>query len=208
MGSVGRRRIDEIGEESRRRILDAAEELFAEQGFGRTSFVDVAERSGISRGSIPWHFKNKDGLLMAVLGRAVDRYMRPEQYDKSLPTLVTLLLGYARWVRSGNSALMFMVLTEAMSSTGAVHSQYREFLDQRRHGVELWLRAQRPDGVDPTVAAERERAVAVALTGALIGIHLQCLVDPDRVHLEAALQSLATLVDTNLTDLWGESAGS
>ena len=94
-----------------------------------------------------------------------------------------------------------------MSSTGAVHSQYQEFLDQRRQGVELWLRAQRPDGVDPTVAAERERAVALALTGALIGIHLQCLIDPDRVHLEAALQSLATLVDTNLTDLWAEPAG-
>jgi TetR/AcrR family acrAB operon transcriptional repressor len=44
MTSSSVRRIDEIGEESRRRILDAAEELFAEKGFDKTSFVDIATR--------------------------------------------------------------------------------------------------------------------------------------------------------------------
>ncbi|MFD2422635.1 TetR/AcrR family transcriptional regulator [Amycolatopsis pigmentata] len=206
MTSAGRRRIDEIGDESRRRILDAAEELFAERGFERTSFVDVAERSGISRGSIPWHFKNKDGLLIAVLDRAMDRFMDPEQYHQALPTLATLLEDYRRWVASGNSALMFMVLTEAMHSAGTVHQQYEEFLGQRRQGVQRWLRAHRPAGVDPAAATERERAVAAALNGAVIGIHLQALIEPDGVDLDAALQSLAGFVDDNLTDLWKEPA--
>ncbi|MFE2383795.1 TetR/AcrR family transcriptional regulator [Streptomyces misionensis] len=53
----GRRRIDEIGDESRRRILDAAEELFSEFGFDSTSIAGTAERSGISRapsrGNVP-----------------------------------------------------------------------------------------------------------------------------------------------------------
>lgn len=87
VSSQGRRRIDEIGEESRRRILDAAEELFAERGFDRTSFVDISERSGISRGSLPWHFKNKDGLVVAVFERAIDRVISPERYQ-STPALV------------------------------------------------------------------------------------------------------------------------
>ena len=86
VNSPGPRRIDEIGEESRRRILDAAEELFAERGFDRTSFVDIAKRSGISRGSIPWHFKNKDGLVMAVVERAVERIWPAERYE-SVPSL-------------------------------------------------------------------------------------------------------------------------
>jgi TetR/AcrR family acrAB operon transcriptional repressor len=197
----GRRRIDEIGDESRRRILDAAEELFAERGFERTSFVDVSERSGISRGSIPWHFKNKDGLLMAVLERAIDRFMGSSRFE-ALPSLSELLLKYASWVHSGNSALMFMVLAEAMGSTGAVHTQYQGFLDQRRKGLEGWLRLQRPEGVDPAVAAERERSVAVALNGALIGIHLQALIDPEGVDLDDALQSLAGVVDQRLADVW------
>lgn len=201
VSSPGRRRIDEIGDESRRRILDAAEELFAERGLERTSFVDISERSGISRGSIPWHFKNKEGLVMAVVERAIDRSMGPGQYE-SVPSLAELVHDYATWVRSGNSALMFMVLTEAMSGTGAVHTQYQGFLEQRRKGVERWLRAQRPDGMDPAVAAEKERAVAVALTGAVTGIHLQSLIDPDSIDLEEALQSLVALVGKSVADLW------
>ncbi|SFJ43820.1 TetR/AcrR family transcriptional regulator, acrAB operon repressor [Amycolatopsis sacchari] len=197
----GRRRIDEIGEESRRRILDAAEELFADRGFERTSFVDIAKRSGISRGSIPWHFRNKDGLLMAVLARAMDRFLPPERYQRSLPSLATLLLDYESWARSGNSALIFMVLTEAMGSTGAVRGQYQEFFETRRRRVVRWLRAQRPAGAGGG-ADDRERAAAVALNGAVMGIHLQFLVDPE-VDLEAALQSLAALVDTNLAVVWG-----
>lgn len=201
-----RRRIDEIGDESRRRILDAAEELFAERGFERTSFVDIAERSGISRGSIPWHFKNKDGLVIAVVERAMDRYMSPARYARheSVPSLAEILLDYAIWVRSGHSALMFMILTEAMSSTGTVHTQYQAFLDQRRKGVQRWLRAQRPEGIDPAVAAERERAVAIALNGAAMGIHLQALIDPEGIDLDGALQSLATLADGSLADVWAK----
>lgn len=205
MSSPGRRRIDEIGDESRRRILDAAEELFAERGFDRTSFVDIAERSGISRGSIPWHFKNKDGLLMAVFDRAMDQFMSAEHYT-SLPTLADILRDYASWVRSGNAALMFMTLTEAMSSTGVVHAQYQEFVDQRRKGLEAWLRAQRPDGLDPATAAARERAAAVTINGAVIGIHLQSLVDPEGVDLESSLQSLAAVFDGNLADVWARPA--
>ncbi|MFB9180565.1 TetR/AcrR family transcriptional regulator [Dactylosporangium sucinum] len=203
MSSPARRRIDEIGDESRRRILDAAEELFAERGFDRTSFVDISERSGISRGSIPWHFKNKDGLVLAVVGRAIDRAMGPEHYE-TVPRLAEVLDEYANWLRSGNSALMFMILTEAMRSTGAVHTQYQEFLARRRKGVELWLRKQRPDGVDPTFATERERAFAVALNGAVTGIHLQALVDPDGIDLDAALQALASVFDKHVADVWAQ----
>ncbi|WP_432832672.1 TetR/AcrR family transcriptional regulator [Dactylosporangium sp. CA-092794] len=205
MSSPGRRRIDEIGEESRRRILDAAEALFAERGFDRTSFVDISERSGISRGSIPWHFTNKDGLVMAVFERAVDRFLGPDRYE-TIPTLAEVVRDYADWVRSGNSALMFMVLTEAMSSTGVVHAQYQEFLDRRRKGLERWLRLQRPAGVDAVVAAERERQVSIALNGAVIGIHLQWLVDPEGVDLDGALQSLAAVFDTHLADAWAVPA--
>jgi TetR/AcrR family acrAB operon transcriptional repressor len=179
----GQRRIDEIGEESRRRILDAAEELFADRGFDRTSFVDISERSGISRGSIPWHFKNKDGLVIAVVERAIDRVMVPERHQ-ALPPLAELLDDYAAWVRSGNSALTFMLLA------------------RRRDGLELWVRAQRPKGVDPAVAAKQERAFAVALNGALIGIHLQALIDPDSFDLDGAMRSVATLFEKNLAEVW------
>ena len=65
-----KRRMSEIGDESRTRILDAAETLFLEKGYERTTLVDVGKLAGISYGSIPWHFQNKQGLLFAVAERA------------------------------------------------------------------------------------------------------------------------------------------
>jgi TetR/AcrR family acrAB operon transcriptional repressor len=83
-----------------------------------------------------------------------------------------------------------------------VHDQYREFFSRRREGIEVLLRLKRPADVDPEWAAERERNAAVALNGALLGIHLQKLVDPGNVDLDAALLSIATVFDRNLADIW------
>jgi len=60
--------------ESRELILAAAAELFAGKGYRQTTFVYVAMRSGISRGSIPWHFGSKQGLLLAVLERSMETF--------------------------------------------------------------------------------------------------------------------------------------
>ncbi|MBB4930568.1 TetR/AcrR family acrAB operon transcriptional repressor [Lipingzhangella halophila] len=207
MSSQGRRRIDEISEESRRRILDAAEELFAERGFDRTSFVDISERSGISRGSIPWHFKNKEGLVMAVVERTIDRVMPPERYQ-SVPAFAEVFDDSTALVRGDNSALLFMILAEAISGTRGVHAQYQEFLARRRDGLELLLRARRPENADPETASKQERAFAAALNGALLGIHLQAHIDPDSFELDEALQSVAALFDKNLADIWSTPPAS
>ncbi|MEU1729023.1 helix-turn-helix domain-containing protein [Nonomuraea sp. NPDC005692] len=55
-------------------ILAVAAELFAEKGYRQTTFGDVAMRSGISGGSIPWHFGSKEGLLLAVLERSMETF--------------------------------------------------------------------------------------------------------------------------------------
>jgi len=199
--SPGQRRIDEIGDESRRRILDAAEELFAERGFDRTSFVDIAKRSGISRGSIPWHFKNKDGLVMAVVERAVERIWPASRYE-SVPSLTEVFSETTQLMNAGNSALVFMILVEALNDRGVVREQYKEFLARRREGIEVLLRLRRPADADPAKAAEQERSAAVALNGALMGIHLQALVDPEAVDMHGALIALATMFDRNIADVW------
>ncbi|MCA1222143.1 TetR/AcrR family transcriptional regulator [Streptomyces sp. 8L] len=204
MSTSGSRRIDEIGNESRRRILDAAEDLFTERGFERTSFAEIAERSGISRGSIPWHFKNKHGLFLAVIERAMDRAMAPERRT-SFPTLADLAEEFSAWVRNGDSTLVFMALTEAMHSSGAVHGQYQEFFAQHRHGLERWLRAQRPASAEAGTAAKREHAFAVAFTGTLFGIHLQALVDPDNVDFEEAIRLVAAEFGKDLRALWDDA---
>lgn len=59
----------EEAQETRNRILDAAEEVFHEQGVARTSLADIAEAAHVTRGAIYWHFKNKLELFDAMCER-------------------------------------------------------------------------------------------------------------------------------------------
>ena len=54
-------------EETRQRILDAADGLFGTQGFDATTTRDIAERSGVNKALIHYHFGGKDELLSALL---------------------------------------------------------------------------------------------------------------------------------------------
>lgn len=62
------------GEETKRRILNAAEELFAEKGFDGTTIREVAERSGLSGPLILFLFQSKEGLYEAVKDAIVRRW--------------------------------------------------------------------------------------------------------------------------------------
>ena len=53
---------------TRNQIVEAADQLFYEQGFEHTSFSDIAETVQISRGNFYYHFKSKDEILDAVIG--------------------------------------------------------------------------------------------------------------------------------------------
>src|SRR5690349_3773360 len=53
-------------EESLRRLLDAAESLIHERGFGEVSIADIARRARSSVGGFYSRFRDKDELLLAL----------------------------------------------------------------------------------------------------------------------------------------------
>ncbi|HDX8863290.1 TPA: TetR family transcriptional regulator [Klebsiella michiganensis] len=64
------RRTRQEAEQTRRQILDAAEECFREKGITRTTLKMIAERAGCTRGAIYWHFSEKHEVLREVIERA------------------------------------------------------------------------------------------------------------------------------------------
>ncbi|MEY2422092.1 MAG: hypothetical protein QOI95_2159 [Acidimicrobiaceae bacterium] len=59
-------------DQTRARLLDAAEKVFVERGFHAASVEEVAEEAGYSKGAVYSNFENKDELFLAVLERRVD----------------------------------------------------------------------------------------------------------------------------------------
>jgi AcrR family transcriptional regulator len=53
----------------REAILCAAEELFSTNGFNAVSVRDIAQAAGANPGSVTYHFKTKDGLLLEIYRR-------------------------------------------------------------------------------------------------------------------------------------------
>ncbi len=68
--SVGRPR-DGNPAETKRQILMAAQESFAESGFCGATTRQVASRAGVNVATLHYHFRNKEGLYWAVLGEAL-----------------------------------------------------------------------------------------------------------------------------------------
>jgi AcrR family transcriptional regulator len=57
--------------ETRRRILDAAHELFLARGYGATTIEAIAEAAGVSVPTVYVRFENKRFLLQALLDRTI-----------------------------------------------------------------------------------------------------------------------------------------
>jgi AcrR family transcriptional regulator len=58
---------EQVREERRQQILDAALEVFSRTGYHATNVSDVAAQAGVSQGTIYWYFDSKDELFQAAL---------------------------------------------------------------------------------------------------------------------------------------------
>jgi AcrR family transcriptional regulator len=79
---------------ARERILTAAEELFADDGFDATPTSRIAERAGVPKGLVHYYFRRKPDLLVALIERLpdepvhVDRVVVPGDVAASLRKLL------------------------------------------------------------------------------------------------------------------------
>ena len=65
------RRTKQEAQETRSRILDAAERVFHEKGVAHAGLEEIAAAAEVTRGAIYWHFKDKAELFDAMMQRVV-----------------------------------------------------------------------------------------------------------------------------------------
>ena len=77
------------GESTRVALLEAARELFGEQGYAATSTEEIVLRAGVTKGALYHHFSDKESLFRAVFelvqrevsDRAVDSFLQPDSWE-------------------------------------------------------------------------------------------------------------------------------
>jgi len=55
------------GEKTKLYILEQSNQLFYANGYGSTSFTDIMNATGMSKGNITYHFKNKQAILEGII---------------------------------------------------------------------------------------------------------------------------------------------
>jgi AcrR family transcriptional regulator len=99
--------------DSRDEILKAAINLFATRGFHETSMAEVARAAGVSKALIFWHFKSKEELFVAVLGKLLEPYVIDFAEEAGAldekAQLLRLIESYVLFVRENAGSIRFLV---------------------------------------------------------------------------------------------------
>jgi len=62
-----------VTDERKSQIINAAEDVFTKKGFADARMDDIAEETGLSKGTLYLYFKSKDALIIAILDRIFQR---------------------------------------------------------------------------------------------------------------------------------------
>ncbi|MFH8250287.1 TetR/AcrR family transcriptional regulator [Microbacterium sp. B2969] len=138
------------GEATRRRLLEAAEAVFAEQGYHEASIVKITERAGIGLGTFYLYFDSKQTIFEALvidLNRRV-RHSMSEAMEGASSRLEAERAGFAGFFRfTAEHPALYRVVREAeFVSPETLRLHYTRIVE----GYEAGLRAaQRAGDVDP-----------------------------------------------------------
>lgn len=158
------------GEATRRRLLEAAEEVFAEQGYHEASIVKITERAGIGLGTFYLYFDSKKSIFEALvidLNRRV-RHSMSEAMAGAATRVEAERAGFDGFFRftAAHPALYRVVREAEFVSPETLRLHYTRIVD----GYEQGLRAAQDTGdVDPALDAAVS-AWALMGMGELIGM--------------------------------------
>ncbi|MDF6043136.1 TetR/AcrR family transcriptional regulator [Streptomyces sp. JH14] len=84
---------------TRQRIQDVALELFAEQGYEKTSLREISEKLDVTKAALYYHFKTKEDILISIfddLNRPVEELIAwGKEQPRTLETKKELLVRYS-----------------------------------------------------------------------------------------------------------------
>jgi AcrR family transcriptional regulator len=177
-------------EKTRRIILDAALEVFAESGYRSGSLRNVADRVGMSEAGLLHHFPSKSALLAAVLERRDEQTQQqfdldPDHGIEVLRSLVKLAAYNAS--TPGVVELFCTLSAEATSPEHPAHAYFLERYDFARRMTLTAFRELAENGdLRPGIPPEEASRGAIAL---MDGLQIQWLLDRDSVDMAADLRS-------------------
>lgn len=182
---------DELEQQRKKQILDAAERVFSERGFDKARMDDIVQESGLSKGALYWYYKSKDALIRALLDRVFISEMQDAEQlvemEASASARLQLFVEHAvreykRFEKLLPLAYEFIALayrSKAVRET--LVGYYEHYADLIAQVVQQGVEQGEFKPCDPQTAA-------LTLIGMYEGIALLWFLDPTRVDWDRMSQ--------------------
>ena len=167
--------------DTRSRVQSVALELFAEHGYEKTSLREIAERLGVTKAALYYHFKSKEDIVhsftddyFAAIDDLVDWGKKQPRTEE---TRLEILDRYVGIVLGGGEVFRFLEQNRAaVQGMEAGKDRFARFRGRLDALVDLLAGPDAP-------LRERVRATAAMLTvGATCHVYLQQVDDPDKLR--------------------------
>ncbi len=201
MPSGGGRNRDDY-EETTRRLLDAAANVFVNQGYDKAVVSDIARRAGVTTGAVFGRWANKSDMMAAAAEHIFEQSL-PEQRMAELgisdQPVIDALSAWAVNLLRGDEAQDVLVQAFASArNNDAIRERLSSFLDEQADQLARLVKRGRAE----TPIDDKYTTVAVALLIQAIGVGTHLLLSADRADRNTPTgQEWAALIEGILNAL-------
>jgi AcrR family transcriptional regulator len=174
--------------DTRTRIRQVALELFAEQGYDKTSLREIAERLDVTKAALYYHFKSKEDIVRSLVedyfGQIDALITWARTQPRTAPTRREILRRYVAIVADGSDAFRMLQQNQAAVHTLAAAKGRGDLFRERMSALIEQL-------TEPGASVEERLRAAMALGGVSVGWMFFADQVQDRGELCAAVLSVA-----------------
>jgi len=146
----------EMREETERLILDAAELVFAEKGFGGATMQAIADGCALPKANLHYYFSSKEKLYRRVVERifnvwleAADSFETSASPEVALQRYITRKMQLSRAYRYGSKVWANEVMHGAPIIQDYLETTLRDWTDSRINVIRRWIAAGHIRPIDP-----------------------------------------------------------
>jgi AcrR family transcriptional regulator len=175
--------IQQRGEETRSRILDAAGELFARRGYDATSVGDICAQASVTKGAFYHHFVSKQAVFLELR----DRWLSPldtqlaltraggETLPQVLQRIADMMHPIFDWTVEDRRQKVFLELLSAARQDPSI---LPAMLAPTRKYRKLFARLIEEGVKEGTLQAIDRELAAQVIVSLGVGLVMQSLLDP------------------------------
>lgn len=196
-----RRSQEERRSEAETALLDAAQELFAEQGIAATSLAEIGERAGYSRGLVNHHFGSKSVLIERLTERAQRRsfeHLEAQVHKNNRETILAVVENYISLCETQPKDIRsFLVMWGGAFPEQTQVTGFKEADLRSRANLEQVIRKGQEDG---SINKGRDpAATAVFILALMRGVASQTLIAEDGLDAGVTREQCRAFVEAALS---------